>query len=193
MWLHLDENMTAFGCCPNVTGEHGTRGTQRVNKHSSGDNWCQKSPTFLWSFVCSEKMFVFCDRSSLRRVTGRGRTLAWHHSLLSHYYCLTKFEIELWFFFVYQHVVWGPASRYDRVLRDRANVWHCGSKLIPARIIIRSSSDKSVMICDTLDLRDIDPASQYVGTELPCVGGCRPLCPSIDIPDLVRLLKLLSH
>ena len=58
-------------------------------------------------------------------------------------------------FFITACGVRGPAKARrishicDRVLRDWDNVWHCGSKLIPARIIIRSSSDKSVMICDT--------------------------------------------
>ena len=41
--------------------------------------------------------------------------------------------------------LWWSVERAD-------NVWHCESKLIPGRIIIRSCTDKSVLICD------MDPA-----------------------------------
>ena len=165
------------------------QGTQRVNKHSL-DNWCHKSPPFLWSFVCSEKMFVFCDKSS-RFVTssiGLRADITVIVTLLSH-------KISDW---IVNLSMWCQAQLpllWDWVMRDRDNVWHCGSKLIPAQIIIRSSSDKSVMICDTQNLRDIDPASQCGGRsesfEWDCVTLCllaasfRPLCP-VNIPDLVR-------
>ena len=165
--------------------KHGTRGTQqRVNKHSR-DNWCQKSPTFLWSFVWSEKMFVFCDSNSLCRVTGS--KIITHTYLkiintpssnwcelqlcrltqaLHHNYCHVIVSQNLrsncvFLFFITACGMRGPAKVRrishicDWVLRDWDNVWHCGSKLIPARIIIRSSSDKSVMICDTQRDRDL--------------------------------------
>ena len=166
--------------------KHGTRGTQqRVNKHSR-DNWCQKSLTFLWSFVCSEKNVcvlwqqqpVSCDQQQdynahlfednlhpifkLVWVTIVPTDSSLTSQLLSRY-CLSELEIKLcvFLFFITACGVRGPAKARrishicDWVLRDRDNVWHCGSKLIPARIIIRSSSDKSVMICDTQRDRDL--------------------------------------
>ena len=127
---------------------------QRVNKHNR-DNWCQKTPTFLWSFVCSEKMLLFCDSSSFWPAAAAG-DLARHTKRWRYY--LTILKIEL-FFSLYLSM-WcqampQPAVSHlcDRVLRDRDNVWHCGRKLIPAWIIIRSSPDKSVMICDSVTLR----------------------------------------
>ena len=128
------------------------QGTQRVNKHSS-DNWCQKSPPFLWSFVCSEKMFVFCD-NSLCLVTG-STGLSLTSQLLSRYY-LTESEIEFWL---------SACDARPSCLFSVIECWGTMFDIVAVnwylmRIIIRSSSDKSVMICDTQNLRDIDPASQ---------------------------------
>ena len=164
--------------------KHGTRGTQqRVNKHSR-DNWCQKSLTFLWSFVCSEKNVcvlwqqqpVSCDQQQDYNAHKfiDNLELVWVTIVPYITIIVTLLSLRTWdrivfyLFIITACGVRGPAKarRISHicywVLRDRDNVWHCGSKLIPARIIIRSSSDKSVMICDTQCDRGL-AASQRCG------------------------------